>query len=1045
MAASGLLVVSCVLLAGTVLRLAQGPIDLGWLSDRARAALVDNTGPVRVSFDGVVLAWEGFSKGVDYPLDFRVSGIAITDPAGRQIVAAPSAHLTVSLAGLVMGRFVPRTIEVDHAQIEVTRDPGGAINVGLPADSNGPADAGSFDLRQIGEQLSHPAGTDHVRSHGLLDQIRRAHFRDTEATITDRGSGLQVRTSGMDIELVRMRTGHITGTIRAPLAVGGQRTDLAAELNFTPGVETSVDMRVSAFNPAALAPAVPFLAGVNVPVSGSAAMTLDATFKPRHMRAEAEFGEGKLDVGTGSFPLLHGSAALSGSPTEVTIRKAHFELARGADGNPEAVDLGGDIRHVSDRLVANLTARIDRVDVADLPRLWPSGLGDGARSWVIPHVTAGLATHGAIAVVVEADDSLRDLALTKASADLDVTNGVFTWLDDMPPVEHADAHLHLVDPDTLDIKVAAGRQRIRPGGADMLIRDGRIRITGLSAQKQTMVIRTQVDGPILSTLALLKEPRLHLLSAHPIELKVDSGELSATLDFKFPLVNKLSIDDVQINVEGRLKQARVLDIAGGHVFDDGAIDLRVDKEGLALKGRGSFAAVPVTLDGTIDFSAGSAEQVVQKIVLTGQPDAAQLDAAGLHITDVVRGIIPVNAVLTERRNGEGSLTINGDLTKATLTVDLLAWNKPPGNTATIAATLLMSHGQLTNIDRINVQGDGVLLTGSANVGDGQIRSVQVDSVRLGRTDGRGAIRLTANQPIAVVLQGGQIDLSAKLTEKTPGDRANAPPATTPPWTLDARFDRAILANGENAGNLLVRATGDGGTIGSLDLLGSTRADAGFAVKIGRDTGKRHLHVDAKDAGAFLRGLDAVRAMQSGQLTIDADFASRSGYSPLAGTAVIDDVIVRNSPMLGKLLQAITLYGLVDALRGPGMGFSHVVVPFQYDGVNLNIDQAHANNPSLGLTAKGWIGLSSGQTAISGTIVPAYFFNSMLGQLPLVGRLFSPETGGGVFAARFVLKGSADDPSVSVNAISALTPGFLREIFGIFDGGNRPGSKPPGER
>ncbi|MDT7791837.1 MAG: hypothetical protein QOD59_1273, partial [Mycobacterium sp.] len=150
MAASGLLVVSCVLLAGTVLRLAQGPIDLGWLSDRARAALVDNTGPVRVSFDGVVLAWEGFSKGVDYPLDFRVSGIAITDPAGRQIVAAPSAHLTVSLAGLVMGRFVPRTIEVDHAQIEVTRDPGGAINVGLPADSNGPADAGLFDLRQIG-------------------------------------------------------------------------------------------------------------------------------------------------------------------------------------------------------------------------------------------------------------------------------------------------------------------------------------------------------------------------------------------------------------------------------------------------------------------------------------------------------------------------------------------------------------------------------------------------------------------------------------------------------------------------------------------------------------------------------------------------------------------------------------------------------------------------------------------------------------------------------------------------------------------------------
>jgi hypothetical protein len=70
--------------------------------------------------------------------------------------------------------------------------------------------------------------------------------------------------------------------------------------------------------------------------------------------------------------------------------------------------------------------------------------------------------------------------------------------------------------------------------------------------------------------------------------------------------------------------------------------------------------------------------------------------------------------------------------------------------------------------------------------------------------------------------------------------------------------------------------------------------------------------------------------------------------------------------------------------------------------------------------------------MTGTIVPAYFFNSMLGQLPLVGKLFSPEKGGGVFAARFGLNGNIDDPSVSINPISALTPGFLRGIFGVFD-------------
>ena len=172
--------------------------------------------------------------------------------------------------------------------------------------------------------------------------------------------------------------------------------------------------------------------------------------------------------------------------------------------------------------------------------------------------------------------------------------------------------------------------------------------------------------------------------------------------------------------------------------------------------------------------------------------------------------------------------------------------------------------------------------------------------------------------------------------------------------------------------------------------------------------------------------------RTGRLRIDGDFDGPLGLRNVAGTAVIDEVVVRNSPVFGKLLQAMTLYGLVDVLRGPGIRFSRIVAPYQYDGFDLILNDARAANPSLGLTAQGRIGLVSGRVSINGTIVPAYFFNSMLGQLPLVGKLFSPEKGGGVFAARFGLEGPIDDPSLSINPISALTPGFLRDIFGIFD-------------
>jgi hypothetical protein len=71
--------------------------------------------------------------------------------------------------------------------------------------------------------------------------------------------------------------------------------------------------------------------------------------------------------------------------------------------------------------------------------------------------------------------------------------------------------------------------------------------------------------------------------------------------------------------------------------------------------------------------------------------------------------------------------------------------------------------------------------------------------------------------------------------------------------------------------------------------------------------------------------------------------------------------------------------------------------------------------------------------IYGTIVPAYAINSVLGRIPVLGKLLTGgEKGGGVFAANYSMSGSIDEPKILVNPLSALTPGFLRKVFGVFD-------------
>jgi uncharacterized protein YhdP len=119
------------------------------------------------------------------------------------------------------------------------------------------------------------------------------------------------------------------------------------------------------------------------------------------------------------------------------------------------------------------------------------------------------------------------------------------------------------------------------------------------------------------------------------------------------------------------------------------------------------------------------------------------------------------------------------------------------------------------------------------------------------------------------------------------------------------------------------------------------------------------------------------------------------------------------------------------VRGPGLGFATLTAPFALADDVLELKDMRAFSPSLGMTVKGTLNLAAETANLEGTIVPAYFFNSLLGKIPVLGNLFRGEEGGGLFAARYTIRGPLADPTVFVNPLTMLTPGFLRGLFGIF--------------
>ena len=436
----------------------------------------------------------------------------------------------------------------------------------------------------------------------------------------------------------------------------------------------------------------------------------------------------------------------------------------------------------------------------------------------------------------------------------------------------------------------------------------------------------------------------------------------------------------------------------------------------------------------MDFRNGPASQIIMRETVTARADALQLAALGLPADELAHGPIGIEVRTERRRNGQGRATIRADLRDATMAITPLSWSKPAGQIAGGEGVLRFTGENLEAVETFRIEAPSMLMRGNAAFARGSrldrvtINEAVVDGSRFAG-EARPPARLGA--PWSLLLRGPAIDLRPSLAEETP---ITAPAGEAPAgasFAVDARFERALLGPGRELGALEARVNVDGfGVMREGRIAGRAGPRGPFEVAISPAGVGRSVRITAEDAGALLGSFDVLRHLEGGRLTVTGNYAHNRPGAPLIGTAEMSDFAVRQAPGFAKLLQALTFYGLVEALSGPGLGFSRLVAPFALTPEVLTLTEARAYSASLGITAKGTINRRQQRLAMEGTIVPAYIFNSLLGNLPLLGRLFSPETGGGLFAATFRLSGAVDDPQVNVNPLAALTPGFLRGLFGI---------------
>jgi uncharacterized protein YhdP len=203
----------------------------------------------------------------------------------------------------------------------------------------------------------------------------------------------------------------------------------------------------------------------------------------------------------------------------------------------------------------------------------------------------------------------------------------------------------------------------------------------------------------------------------------------------------------------------------------------------------------------------------------------------------------------------------------------------------------------------------------------------------------------------------------------------------------------------------------------------------FTLGVRPDGGSSRLTLGSDDAGVLFRALETYADAEGGRLTFDGEARLDAPGLPFAGRVDVRGFTLTRSPVLARVVQMSSLPGIADTLRNRGLQFSQLTASIAHrDGI-LTLTDGLAAGPSLGIQWSATVDRVRGTVTGHGTLAPSYYgLNRSAARVPLVGQVLTGVNREGFQAVEFDVRGPLGDPRVSVQPLSVLAPGILRDLM-----------------
>lgn len=1074
---------------GLFFRILVGPVSLGPFAQELHGALNDALPDFDVRFDSAALEWER-SEG---RVDLVILGTRVFD-RGRHIIAqAPKAEIGLAIGPLLRGHIRIDRIALVGVQLTLVHTRSGALQLGFGAGKDR-----EDVLQRIRESLSRSHGSGPPLKSFAVRGARLAFYDEAMgAFVIAPEADLQI---GAPDHSARQNDG-LEANLAARFEIAGQSARLYATIRIPErGDEVRGDFSVAGLDLKALSRdghSLAFLApfALTADISGSWILQHGNTLRFADFGIGATgsiegFGHpvkvkslrfvGRYDGASGRFLIddatiagEQGRAHLTGSADlkftaqgklaktafafavdrmaldlpgamEHTVALGHVNLSGSYDpltrdielnqadisGGPLSAELSGRIG-LFPKLTPELDfdGKVDSIGVRDLLAYWPIHIAGGARAWISENVGSG--RMGPVLVHLRIPPgAFQRAALPEnaVSVSFPLVDGTITYLRGLTPLTRVVGTVQLTGDEF--------RATLSSATAGPLnVSNGHVAIDALHMHGTPAVITAHVTGGLPQLLTLLDMKPLQYPTRFHVNTASTRGNTSLDVFFRVPTIKGESVDAIGISVKGTVNNLALS--LGPHTrISNGQLSLAVDNSSLRAYGTVDIGSASLGVDWTEMFKPSGPEST--KVAVHGVVDEAALTQFGLPGRGFLTGPVGLAADLEGWRGKIRSASIDLDLTKSTLTADLLGWTKPAdmASSSHIDARFDVD-GNPSSADFHLVGADFGVQGNVTFTPDGSIETLSVPKLYAGADDDFGlTVRKRLAGGLDLVLSGRSLDARGLLKRRSQeASKSNASQKPPEPFDLKLRLDRLVLREGVALAPFALDGSGSGERPTTFSAMGGMSGAAPLKVRLFEQGAQRHIAGSAGDAGAMIRGLFGYSSVKGGTLDFQAILpaasatSSKTGASTgIAGEVDVHNCTILNQPFLARLFSSGSPGGFVDLMRGQGISLDSVRIPFRISDNVITIHDARASGPSVGVTADGYVDRATNQVALQGAVAPLFGINGLLGAIPVLGDVFVSKKGEGIIGITYTMEGSLDEPKLSTNPLSVLAPGIFRRIF-----------------